>query len=201
MSGGTLSNQMAWRARLRELVVYVGRRKQKPKEPDGVTVHIYSIHSIRSLRRPAKNTDKFDVLLGILLIGMLVAGGTLWNSRVGKLTGPTRGFWFRETARDTAPAHGAITEAKPDPDRPPSVTRVVPASYTEEARNAGFHGRVSVTVYVNALGVPEDIEATSPIPFDLERTIRPAVVQWRFRPALSHGVAVAGKTMVEVPFR
>jgi hypothetical protein len=60
---------------------------------------------------------------------------------------------------------------------------------------------VFVTVAVDAFGLPEDVEANSPIPFGLERTIRPAVFQWRFRPALSHGVAVAGKTLVEVLFR
>jgi hypothetical protein len=76
----------------------------------------------------------------------------------------------------------------------------VPASYTEKARNAGFRGKEFVTVYVNALGVPEDVEATLPVPFGLERTIRPALFQWRFQPALARS-SVAGKTMVEVPFR
>src|SRR5262249_37634906 len=87
------------------------------------------------------------------------------------------------------------------PDQAPSPTRVVPASYTDEARSAGFQGKIFITVYVSAEGVPERIEPTSPIPFDLERTIRPAVLQWRFRPASSRRVAVPGKAIVEVPFR
>jgi TonB family protein len=102
---------------------------------------------------------------------------------------------------DTIPMPAPKAEETPDPDTPPLVISVVPASYTEEARNAGFHGKVFVTVYVDAAGVPRDIEATSPMPFGLERTIRQAVFQWRFQPALSHGVAVAGKTMLEMPFR
>jgi TonB family protein len=189
-----------------------------PKESGGVTVRTYSVHSNHSRKGPAKSADTFDFLLGFLVIGMLVVSGTQWNSRLGKLTEPLRRgstsghasswleqrgrpFWFRETARDTTPTHGGNTEDKPDLDRPPSVTRAVPASYTAEARNAGFHGKVFVTVYVDAVGTPEDVQATSPIPFGLERTIMPAVFQWRFRPALSHGVAVAGQTVVEVPFR
>ncbi len=188
MSAGSLSKQTIW-GRLRELLVSIGRRKQTPQEPDSVTVRIYSLHSIQSPRRPSKNAGSFDLLLGFLFIGMLVAGGTL------------RPAWLRWTARETAPAQVADTSGKPELDSPPSVKRVVPASYTGEARNAGFHGKVSVIVYVDAAGVPEDIEATSPIPFGLERTIRPAVVQWRFRPARSRGVAVAGRTLVEVPFR
>jgi TonB family protein len=166
-----------------------GRRKKKTQEPDGVTVRIYSVHSIQLPRHPVKNTFSFDFLLGFLLIGLLVAGGTL------------RPAWLRWAAKETAPAQVADTVAKPELDSPPSVKRVVPASYTEQARNAGFHGRVSVIVYVDATGVPEDIEAASPIPFDLERSIRSAVFQWRFRPARSRGVAVAGRTLVEVPFR
>jgi hypothetical protein len=215
------------RVRLRELIVYFRRRKPKvearqtpavspsiilPKEPGGVTVRIYLVRSVHSPKGSARDADLFDFLLGFLVIGMLVVGGTLWNSRLGKLTealgsGSTSGhaslrpLSARETARNNAPTHGANTEETPDPDTPPSVTRVVPASYTEEARNAGFHGKVFVTVYVDDLGLPEGVDATSPIPFDLERTIRPAVFQWRFRPALSHGVAVAGTKLVEVPFR
>ena len=170
MPAGSLSNQTVW-GRLRQLFVYAGRRKQKPQEPDRVTVRIYSLHSIQSPRRPSKNAGSFDFLLGFLFIGMLVAGGTL------------RPAWLRWAAKDTAPAQVADTGLNPELDSPPSVKRVVPASYTGEARTAGFHGRVSVIVYVDAAGVPEDIEATSPIPFDLERTIRPAVLQWSFRPA------------------
>jgi hypothetical protein len=166
-----------------------GRRKKKTQEPDGVTVRIYSVHSIQLPRHPVKNTFSFDFLLGFLLIGVLVAGGTL------------RPAWLRWTVEETAPAPSAHTVAKPELDSQPSVIRVVPASYTEQARKAGFHRRVSVIVYVDAAGVPEDIQATSPIPFGLERTIRPAILQWRFRPALSRGVAVAGRTLVEVPFR
>jgi hypothetical protein len=214
------------RVRLRELFVYLRRLKPKvearqtpavspsvilPKEPGGVTVRIYSVPSVRLPKGSARDTDLFDFVLGFLVIGMLVVGGTLWNSRLGNLTealgtGSSSGHasWrplsFRETARDTAPTHGADTEETPGPDTPPSVTRVVPASYTEAARNAGFDGKVFVTVYVDAAGLPEGVDATSPIPFGLERTVRPAVFQWRFRPALSHGVAVAGTTLVEVPF-
>jgi hypothetical protein len=215
------------RDRLRELLVYFRRRKPKlaarqtpamsppvilPKEPGGVTVRIYSVHPVRSPKGSAKDADLFDFVLGVLVIGVLVVGGTLWNSRLGKLTealgsGSSSGHasWrplsFRETAKDTTRTRGAKTEQTPDPDTPPSVTQVVPASYTDEARNAGFHGKVFVTVYVDAAGLPEGLDTTSPIPFGLARTIRPAVFQWRFRPALLHGVAVAGTTLVEVPFR
>jgi TonB family protein len=216
------------RDRLRELLVYFRRRKPKadarqtpsasppvilPKEPRGLTVRIYSVQSTHSPKGLANNEDLFDLLLGSLIVGMLIVGGTHWNSRLGKLTEPRwrgstsghasspSGFRGLEAARATTPTYGANTEDQPDLDSPPAATWVLPASYTEEARNAGFHGTVSVTVYVDALGVPQDVKATSPIPFGLESTIRPAVFQWRFRPAFSRGVAVASKTTVEVPFQ
>jgi len=175
-----------------------------PKEPGGVRVRIYSVSSNRAAKGPAKNADMFDFILGFLVIGVLVIGGTLWNARLGMLANPLRHgantetstshpAWLRETARDS--------NTESDVDSPPSATRVVPASYTDEARSAGFHGRVFATVHVDAKGAPVSVQSESPLPFGLDNPVRAAVLQWRFRPALSHGVAVAGKTVVEVPFR
>jgi Gram-negative bacterial TonB protein C-terminal len=197
-----------------------------PKEPAGVTVHVHSLRVSRS--RTAHARDIFDYLLGLLVIGLLVLGGTFWTSRNENSGESQSGWqslsppsWMRRgsTGGDAAPRPFSMPELhaprskipKPEsnigevvsiPDRPPLAIRIVPASYTDAALNAGFHGKVFVTVFVDALGVPEKIEATSRIPFGLERPIQQAILQWRFQPALSRGnVAVASKTVVEVPFR
>jgi hypothetical protein len=195
-----------------------------PKEEAGVTIHVHTLSVSRLHQARGNGSDIFDYVLGLLIIGLLVLGGTLWSSRNGRPTESSLSLspltWTRRDAtsggalttptsrasekrRSDLPAQGSnTTEEVPVADRPPLPIRIVPASYTDEARNAGFHGKVFVTIFVDALGVPEKIEATSPIPFGLEHPIRQAVLQWRFQPALSRAsVAVASKTVVEVPFR
>jgi len=198
-----------------------------PNEPGGVTIHVHALRATRSQRDQAKSTDIFDYLLGLLIIGLLVLGGTLWSSRNGPSTDSNGGgqslsppSWMRrdspsgnaapssfssralQTPKSKVPAGGSDTaEDLPVADTLPSPIRIVPAFYTDEARNAGFHGKVFVSVFVDPLGVPEKVEATSPIPFGLELPIRQAILQWRFQPALTRGVAVMSKTVVEVPFR
>lgn len=201
---------------------------ESPKPPSAAVVHIHSLREMGVPKDRGKSVDIFDYLLGFLIIGLLVLGGTLWTSRNAKSTESEDHWllsppsWMRSNPSDESvsparapslPALSVTPKTEATPQRsggedlpvaqvPPTPTRIVPADYTEEARNAGFHGKVFVTVFVDALGVPEKMEPTSPIPFGLERTIRPAILQWRFEPALTRRrVAVASKTVVEVPFR
>jgi hypothetical protein len=191
------------------------------KEPIRAAVHIQALSSVRSRKVAGESAGILDYVLGFLFIGFLVLGGTLWTSKHGELAGSAwQSFaaanWWRhdsnggtissrelERVRATPSAQEPDTGEKvPVLEAAPSPKLVIPATYTDEARNAGYHGRVFVTVFVDALGVPEKIEPTSPIPFGLERPIRQAILQWRFKPALTRGnVAVASKTVVEVPFR
>jgi TonB family protein len=77
----------------------------------------------------------------------------------------------------------------------------VPAEYTDAAKSAGFHGKVSVIVSVDEHGVPQKIEPVGTIPFGLEQAVDEAIRQWRFRPASAGGVPVESNTIVNVPFR
>ena len=169
-----------------------------------MTVRIYTIRANRSLNGPARNSDTVDLMLGLLLIAVLVAGTMRWNSAlemlgIQKLRAPSGAHLRAGIAEGrTSPAAGDDSDLA----QSPSPIRVVPARYTEEARAAHFQGPVFVRVYVDAHGVPEDVESTSSIPFGLESSVRKAVSQWRFAPAVSrNGLAVAGKTIIEVPFR
>jgi len=187
-----------------------------PKEPrGGAGMPAHTLGTLRARRSAGGSADVFDYLLGFLFIGLLVLGGTLWTSKHGDLAGsgpqfPSPAEWMRRgptvgTLRAFqwpwhARGQGTVQDI-PVPEEPPIAIRVVPAYYTEEARNAGFHGKVFVAIFVDALGAPQGIEPTSPIPFGLELPIRKAIVQWRFQPALTRGIAVASKTVVEVPFR
>ena len=97
---------------------------------------------------------------------------------------------------------GGNATDEPGLDMPPTPIRIVPAAYTAEARNAGFHAKISVTVFVDAAGMPEKMESATPLPFGLDRPVLLAIMQWRFRPARSRdGAAVEGKAVVDVPFR
>jgi hypothetical protein len=176
-------------------------------------MNVPALGSLGARRIVRGSSDLLDYLVGILIIGLLVLGGTLWTSRHGEVVGPPPQFpssrsWLqwdptRQAFEWPRRAGGQGTDATQEiliPEETPWPLRVVPAYYTEQALNAGFHGRVFVTIFVDALGTPQEIEPTSPIPFGLELPVRQAILQWRFQPALSRGVAVASKTVVEVPF-
>jgi Gram-negative bacterial TonB protein C-terminal len=174
-------------------------------DSSGLKIHVYSIQGHPLRKETPKPSDMFDLALGIFVIGMSVAIGTMWNP-----TGiADRGsFWFAEAAgvaRSVRPepsqARQPAIEYFADVDVPAAPIRVAPAVMTEQARAARFHGTVSVIVYVDAMGVPRQMDPASPVPFGLGNTIRLAVFQWRFRPAQRGGVAVAAKTAVEVPFQ
>ena len=229
-----------WRERLRELFAFARRRGQAPPErpedtpgtldplgiPEqqgGVTARISMLRPIRPRKVRTSGADVFDYVLGLLIIGLMSLGGTLWTSKNEKSSSQT-GWqtlsppaWMRRDFTNGANGtsqrrslrralQGSGTEREDSktllkPDTPPVAKQVVLASYTEEALHAGFHGKVYVIVFVDALGVPEKIEPTSPIPFGLEVAIRDAILQWRFQPAMARGAPVAGKAVLEVPFR
>ena len=144
-------------------------------------------------------------MLGIFLVGLLVAGGTMWNPSGLPVQGTS---WLRQLARAVSFDRPQPNQSRPagidyrsDVDVPPAAVRMIPAASTEQARLAHFHGTASVIVYVDAMGIPREMEPASLVPFGLGKAIRMAVFQWRFRPAQRGGVAVAAKTAVEVPFQ
>jgi len=75
------------------------------------------------------------------------------------------------------------------------------ASYTEQARNAGFRGKVMVAVTIAPDGTPVDIGFPTPVPFDLDGPASEAVRRSRFSPAIRGGKAIESRILIEVPFR
>ncbi len=161
-------------------------------------------------------SDYWDYLLGFVVIALVFMGGRYWMERGLESAAtdqrPTSTFWMlpqrlSERLRAPAPvaqdgqASGINLDVVPNPDIAAQPTRQVYALYNQQALRAGFRGKVFVTVIVNEQGVPVKVEATSPIPFDLEVPVRNAVLQWRFRPAYKGGQPVQSRTVVEVPFR
>ncbi len=166
--------------------------------------------------RASHGSDFFDYLLGFLIVGLVSLGGMLLTSNNAKKspgTGwqlPSPPSWTRSGPALTIESGSQSPRRKkhqrgvndiPTPDTLPAPTLIVPATYTDLALHAGFHGKVFVIVIVDEMGVPEKIEPTGPIPFGLELPIGEAVLQWRFQPAMLMGEPVPGKTVVEVPFR
>jgi hypothetical protein len=202
-----------------------------PKDHAGRTLNMGRFQFRADRRQPPRarrGADLFDYLLGFVIIGLLSAGGILFTSSSEKTSSSGTGWqfpsppsWMRggtPSATDSAtrpswygkfwgqsPRPRAHRRGADDdlvtPDAPPAPTRIVQATYTDQARNAGFHGKVFVIVVVDELGAPEKIEPTAPIPFGLEQPIGEALFQWRFQPAMLGGEPVPGKTVVEVPFR
>ncbi|HTS49201.1 MAG TPA: energy transducer TonB [Bryobacteraceae bacterium] len=171
----------------------------------GLKISTYSIQGPTLGKVTPKQSDIFDLVLGILVIGISMAIGVKWNPAGLADRGSS---WFGEAARVARSVLPEPSQA-PQPaieyfahvDVPAAPIRVAPAVMTEQARAARFRGTVSVIVYVDSLGVPRQMEPASPVPFGLGNAIRLAVFQWRFRPAQRGGVAVAAKTAVEVPFQ
>ena len=171
----------------------------------GVTISIYSIQGSTQRKNTSQQSDTFDLVLGIFIVGLLVAVGTMWNP--GGIA-DREASWLGQAARAASLVHPQSSQPQPagidyrsDVDVPPAAIRIVPAALTEQARLAHFHGTASMVVYVDAMGTAREMEPASPVPFGLGNAIRLAVFQWRFRPAQRGGVAVAAKTAVEVPFQ
>ena len=185
-----------------------------------VTVHVSTLGDDAPTRIRAGFGDILDYLIGFVIIAVISYYASGWKLFAPSET-PTHPAapsassgskpaeadrwpaWLRSLADAVAPTPERDPKANlvAHPDTPPLPTQIVPVSYTAEARNAGFHARVLVTVYVDSNGVPRLMEPAVPIPYGLEQPIRQAVLQWRFRPAFAKGAPVASKTVVNVPFR
>lgn len=83
----------------------------------------------------------------------------------------------------------------------PSVLHRVDPEYSEEARKAKFQGTVMLSVVVDERGVVRDVRVLRPLGLGLDQKAIEAVVQWKFRPGMKDGRAVAVQATIEVNFR
>ncbi|HVR81036.1 MAG TPA: TonB family protein [Luteimonas sp.] len=154
----------------------------------------------------------------LVLIALLAFGWYFYNRRASELASlpaPTpatdTGMAAQNQAPDTAsvrrpePARSA-EPAKPAPRAavnraPEPLSRVQPA-YPPEAFRNGETGTVVVRAQVGADGMPTGVNvARRSGSRDLDRAALDAVRQWRFKPAMEHGKAVASTIEVPIEFK
>ncbi|HRJ19315.1 MAG TPA: TonB family protein [Bryobacteraceae bacterium] len=83
---------------------------------------------------------------------------------------------------------------------PQPIFKVEP-EYSEEARAAGFQGRVMLSTVIDAEGTPTQIKVVRPLGMGLDEKAIEALAKWKFRPATKEGKPVAVISNVEMSFR
>jgi protein TonB len=83
----------------------------------------------------------------------------------------------------------------------PQLIHSVEPEFTEQARSAHYTGVVSIGLIVDAQGNPQAIHVVHPLGMGLDQKAIEAVRQYKFRPAVFKGHAVAVQMVVEVEFR
>ncbi len=107
---------------------------------------------------------------------------------------PGDGSWS-ETTRDAVPSFPRGLG-----NSPPAVLNNPQAEYTEEARRAGFTGSCSLSMIVDAQGMPQDVQLLTPLGYGLEQQALNVAKRYRFRPAMRNHEPVPYKITVEARF-
>ena len=84
----------------------------------------------------------------------------------------------------------------------PVVLKEVKPDYTEEAKRAHVEGNVVLQIVVTAAGDVTDVKVARSLDdtFGLDKQAVAAAKQWKFKPAMKEGKAVAVQVMVELWF-
>jgi TonB family protein len=82
----------------------------------------------------------------------------------------------------------------------PLVIHSVQPEFTDDARRANYQGSVSIKLIVDSQGNPQDVRLASHLGMGLEAKAIEAVRQYRFRPAMYQGHAVAVQIVIDVDF-
>ena len=86
-------------------------------------------------------------------------------------------------------------------DVPPKLIYTADPEYTPSARHDRIQGVVTVTLNVDADGVPHDMKVVRGLRSDLDKKAIEAVGKWRFTPAIKDGKPTAVFVNVQVAFR
>jgi protein TonB len=73
--------------------------------------------------------------------------------------------------------------------------------FTDEALKARYQGVCVISLIVDEQGKPQNIQVERHLGMGLDQKAMEAVQQYKFKPALRHGKAVAVKAHIEVNFR
>lgn len=84
---------------------------------------------------------------------------------------------------------------------PPVLLYKVDPEYTEQARLSRYNGIVLLRLMIDERGTPRDIHVVRSLGLGLDEKAVEAVRQWRFRPGLKDGRAVAVNANIELNFR
>jgi protein TonB len=97
----------------------------------------------------------------------------------------------------------AIPESEPVVDLQAAYLENPRPSYPEIARRRGWEGTVVIHLMLDEDGMPHDLRVQRSSGFDaLDRAALASVRDWRFRPALRNGVAIAmPSVLVPIQFR
>jgi TonB family protein len=107
-------------------------------------------------------------------------------------------------AKSAAPKIAAAAAPPPAPPSPiiaPVPITKVEASFTPEARQAGYNGSVLVTLTVDEKGTPQNVKVAEAAPYGLSEKALDAVRQWKFKPAMQDGKPIASQARVRVQFK
>jgi protein TonB len=83
----------------------------------------------------------------------------------------------------------------------PVLIHQVEPEFSEQARKAKFMGNVVVNLVVDPQGMPRNVRVVQGVGMGLDEKAMEAVRQYRFRPAMEGGKAVAVEMNVEVEFQ
>jgi TonB family protein len=100
----------------------------------------------------------------------------------------------------TTPGKSGVTEVGPGIS-PPQVIFQPDPDYPIAARKRKQQGTCVLALVVDENGRPRDVHVIRSVNKLLDQNAIDAVTQWKFKPALREGKAVAVRTSVEVGFR
>ncbi len=110
-----------------------------------------------------------------------------------------RNLGSREVARLLSALHPLPTPGG-DTSFPSVIYSPVPP-YSEQARNAGLEGTVTVSLRVGEDGTPRDMRVTQGLGPMIDESVTAALDQWRFSPPLLNGQAASAGVVIEVRFQ
>jgi len=88
-----------------------------------------------------------------------------------------------------------------DDINPPAVIYSPVPPYSEQARNAGLEGTVTVVLRVGEDGTPRDIRIAQGLEPTIDESVTAAIGKWRFSPMLLNGQVASPGFVVEVRFQ
>jgi len=98
----------------------------------------------------------------------------------------------RQRLREAAGAAGEDAPCNEDPSKPVPIAKQPDIELTASARAEGVEGRLILSLTVGADGTVTGVRVTKSLSAEMDAAAEAAVKQWRFKPAMACGKAVAG---------